>query len=62
MRDRIAMWFYLSLTRKGLIHFLAKWGWRLRIRPRLFPRIWAHGGRVWSTKMFDEQLRRDGLL
>ena len=74
MKDWIAERIYLSAKRRGLGCRLIRGIWQLQqwtaippsllirlINRGLLPRLVTRGQRVWSTKMFDEQLERDGL-
>ena len=74
VEDRIALWVYLAVKRRGLCARLIWAGCRLQrwaevppkalirlINRGLLPDLHNLGCAVWSAKMFDEQLRRDGL-
>ena len=75
MKDWIAERLYLSAKRRGLGKQLILGVWQLQqwavlpptllirlINRGLLPRLVSRGERVWSTKMFDDQLKRGGLL
>lgn len=54
--------FYLVIKRRGLLAKVIARLYRLSFRPKWVARFWLRGEREWSTRMFDEQLERGGLL
>ena len=75
MRDWLAERLYLAHKRKGWGYWVIRGVWQLQqwaiipptllirlVNRKLLIRLIRRGSAVWSTKMFDEQLRRDGLL
>ena len=74
MKDRIAVWVYLAVKEGGLSRRIVMVVWKLQqwaivpptilirfINHKLITKLYVRGERAWSTKMFDEQLERDGL-
>ena len=75
IKDWVAERLYLAHKRKGRGHWVIRTTWQVQqwatvppilliklINRNLLVRLIWRGAAVWSTKMFDEQLRRDGLL
>ena len=54
--------FYLVFERRGLLAKVFARLYRLSFRPKWVARLWGRGRREWSTRMYDEQLEKDGLL
>ena len=75
MGDRIALWVYLAIKQGGLRKRIVMGFWQLQqwaavpptvlvrlVNQTLIPKLYSRGEKAWSTKMFDEQLRRNLLL
>ncbi|KKM99736.1 hypothetical protein LCGC14_1144840 [marine sediment metagenome] len=75
MRDWLAERLYLAHKRKGWGYWSIRGCWQIQqwltvppilliklLNRNLLIRLIRRGSSVWSTKMFDDQLRRGGLL